>query len=68
MDYCLLLGLIVTHSDYLASGAYKASELIHALDTLLRNVSPDSPLSSFAQRGLILAQDTLSRLRKAVCR
>ncbi|THD23324.1 NCK-interacting protein with SH3 domain [Fasciola hepatica] len=66
LDYCLLLGLIIAHSDYVESGAYKGRELIDALNMLLHSEAAEFTPFPSTERGLRLAEETLSRLRQAV--
>ncbi|KAA0195879.1 NCK-interacting protein with SH3 domain [Fasciolopsis buskii] len=63
LDYCILLGLIVAHSDYVEWGLYKGRELIDALTVLLRDESAECTSSASDQQSLRSVQLILSRLR-----
>ncbi|CAH8526087.1 unnamed protein product [Dicrocoelium dendriticum] len=67
LDYPILLGLIIAHSDYLSSGAHRSGELIQNLERLLKSGSFEAVNPPILERGLQIARISLDRLR-AVCK
>lgn len=65
LDYPVLLGLIIAHSEYISSGAHRSTELIQNLERLLRCQAFEEVNPLILDRGFKIARISLERLRSS---